>query len=244
MRTESKIKVIGEYFGNKVFFKIHLFKVSFISEKRALYTCSKIRLFKHADVISPPPSVCLSVRLSSPGCTTLYGRVLGYPYLLMGVCTTEFSVIPRWILFSFGTWNKHLFALCLGVLFLTNLKNCNFGDFLKNGDFGDLAWLLNVVCMDKCSLIPRLISFFFGTWNEHILVLCLDYYFWKKSQKLEFWRFFEKWWFSGLSVIYEGSLYGWVLAYPSMDFIFLWHIEQTHIGAVLRRIIFETSQKL
>ena len=45
----------------------------------------------------------------------------------------------------------------------------------------------------------------------------------------------------GLSVIIDGSLYGRVLAYPSMDFIFLWHIEQTHIGAVLRRIIFEKS---
>ena len=45
-------------------------------------------------------------------------------------------------------------------------------------------------------------------------------------------------------MIIDGSLYGRVLAYPSMDFIFLWHIEQTHIGAVLRRIIFEKSQKL
>ena len=98
------------------------------------------------------------------------------------LCTDECSLIPRWILFSFGTWNKHILELCLGVLFLKNLKNCNFGDFLKNGDFGD--------------------------------------------------------------VIIDGSLYGQVLAYPSMDCVFLWHMEQTHIGAVLRRIIFEKSQKL
>ena len=46
-------------------------------------------------------------------------------------------------------------------------------------------------------------------------------------------------------MIIDGSLYGRVLAYPSMDFIFLWRMEQTHIGAVLRRIIFEKkSQKL
>ena len=45
-------------------------------------------------------------------------------------------------------------------------------------------------------------------------------------------------------MIIEGSLYGQVLAYPSMDLIFLWHMEQTHIGAVLRRMIFEKSQKL
>ena len=40
------------------------------------------------------------------------------------------------------------------------------------------------------------------------------------------------------------TLYGRVLAYPSMDFVFLWHMEQTYIGAVFRRIIFEKSQKL
>ena len=40
-------------------------------------------------------------------------------------------------------------------------------------------------------------------------------------------------------MIIDGSLYGRVLAYPSMDFIFLWHMEQTYIGAVLRRIISE-----
>ena len=45
-------------------------------------------------------------------------------------------------------------------------------------------------------------------------------------------------------MIIDGSLYGRVLAYPPMDFIFLWHMDQTHIGAVLRRIIFEKSQKL
>ena len=67
----------------------------------------------------PCPSVCLSI----PRCTTLYGRVLAYPSMD----------------FSFGTWNKHILELCLVVLFLKYLKNCNFGDFLKNGDFGDLA---------------------------------------------------------------------------------------------------------
>ena len=72
-------------------------------------------------------SVCPSVRLSV--CRHL-GALL---------CTDECSLIPRWILFSFGTWNKHILELCLGVLFLKNLKNGNFGDFLKNGDFGDLA---------------------------------------------------------------------------------------------------------
>ena len=40
------------------------------------------------------------------------------------------------------------------------------------------------------------------------------------------------------------TLYGRVLAYPSMDFVFLRHMDQTHIGAVLRRIIFEKSHKL
>ena len=112
-------------------------------------------------------SVCPSVRLSV--CRHL-GALL---------CTDECSLIPRWILFSFGTWNKHILELCLGVLFLKNLKNCNFGDFLKNGDFGDLAWLLMVVCTDECSLIPRWILFSFGTWNKHILELCLGVLFLK-----------------------------------------------------------------
>ena len=40
------------------------------------------------------------------------------------------------------------------------------------------------------------------------------------------------------------TLCGRVLAYPSMGFVFLWHMEQTYIEAVLRRIIFEKSQKL
>ena len=177
-------------------------------------------------------SVCPSVRLSV--CRHL-GALL---------CTDECSLIPRWISFSFGTWNKHILELCKGVLFLQILKNCNFGDFLKNGDFGNLAWLLMVVCTDECSLIPLWMLFSFGTWKEHILELCLGVLFFEKSQKLLFWRFFEKWWFWGLSVIIDGSLYGRVLAYPSMDFIFLWHMEQTHIGAVLGRIIFEKSQKL
>ena len=46
----------------------------------------------------------------------------------------------------------------------------------------------------------------------------------------------------GLSVIIDGSLYGRLLGYPSMDVVFLWHMEPTYIGAV--RIIFELSQNL
>ena len=45
-------------------------------------------------------------------------------------------------------------------------------------------------------------------------------------------------------MIIDGSLYGRLLAYPSMDFVFVWHMKQTYIGAVLRGIIFEISQKL
>ena len=45
-------------------------------------------------------------------------------------------------------------------------------------------------------------------------------------------------------MIIDGSLYGRVLAYPSMDFVFFWHIERICIAAVLRCIIFEKSQKL
>ena len=44
-------------------------------------------------------------------------------------CTDECSLIPRWILFSFGTWKEHILELCLGVLFWKNLENSNFGDF-------------------------------------------------------------------------------------------------------------------
>ena len=32
------------------------------------------------------------------------------------------------------------------------------------------------------------------------------------------------------------TLYGRVFGYPSMDFVFRWHMERTYIGAVLRRI--------
>ena len=80
-------------------------------------------------------SVCPSVRVSVCPCV----RLSVCRHLGALLCTDECSLIPRWILFSFGTWNKHILELCLGVLFLKNLKNCNFGDFLKNGDFGDLA---------------------------------------------------------------------------------------------------------
>ena len=44
-----------------------------------------------------------------------------------------------WILFSFDTWNEHILELCLGVLFLKNLKNWNFDDILKMVIFGDFA---------------------------------------------------------------------------------------------------------
>ena len=54
------------------------------------------------------------------------------------LCTDECSLIPRLILFSFGTWKEHILELCLGVLFLKNLKNLNFEKFLKNCDFGDV----------------------------------------------------------------------------------------------------------
>ena len=40
------------------------------------------------------------------------------------------------------------------------------------------------------------------------------------------------------------TLYGQVLGHPTIDFVFPWHMERTYIGAVLRRIIFEKSQKL
>ena len=99
------------------------------------------------------------------------------------------------------------------------------------------------LCTDECSVILRWILFSFGTWKEHILEVCLGVLFLKKSQKLAFWRFFVKWWFWGLSVIIDGSLYGQVLGYPSMDFIFLWSIDRTYIGAVHRRIIFEKCLK-
>ena len=44
-------------------------------------------------------------------------------------------------------------------------------------------------------------------------------------------------------MIIDGSLYGRLLAYPSMDFVLHWHMERTYIEAVLRRIIFEKSQQ-
>ena len=40
-----------------------------------------------------------------------------------------------------------------------------------------------------------------------------------------------------------GSLYGRVLDYPWIDFVFLWNIYRTYIGAVHMRIIFEKSFK-
>ena len=52
---------------------------------------------------------------------SLYGRVLGY-----------FSMV----FVSFRTWNDHILKLCVGILFLKNLNNCNFGEFSKSGDLG------------------------------------------------------------------------------------------------------------
>ena len=46
----------------------------------------------------------------------------------------------------------------------------------------------------------------------------------------------------GLSIVIDGSLYGRVLGYSSIDFIFLSYMEWTYIEAVRRRIIFEKSQ--
>ena len=40
------------------------------------------------------------------------------------------------------------------------------------------------------------------------------------------------------------TLYGRDLGYPLMVFVFHWQIERTYIGAVIKRIIFEKSQKL
>ena len=45
-------------------------------------------------------------------------------------------------------------------------------------------------------------------------------------------------------MIIDGSLYGRVLGYPSMGFVFRWHIHRTYIKAVHKCIIFETSQEL
>ena len=41
-------------------------------------------------------------------------------------------------------------------------------------------------------------------------------------------------------MIIDGRLYGQVaaLTHPSMDFVFLRHMDRTYIGAVLKRIIF------
>ena len=48
----------------------------------------------------------------------------------------------------------------------------------------------------------------------------------------------------GLCVIIDGSLYGRVLGYPLMDYIFIWHMERTYIVAVLRCVIFEKTKNL
>ena len=50
--------------------------------------------------------------------------------------------------------------------------------------------------------------------------------------------------FFNFGVIFDGILYGRDLGYPSMNFVFIWHIERTYVGVVVERIIFETSQKL
>ena len=55
----------------------------------------------------------------------------------------------------------------------------------------------------------------------------------KNLKKWNFDDFFKNCDFWGLSLIIDGSLYGGVLGYPSMDFVFLCQMEQTSIGAVL-----------
>ena len=84
-------------------------------------------------------SVCPSVRVSV--CPSVRLSVCRHLGALL--CTDECSLIPRWILLSFGTCNKHILELCLGVLFLKSLKNWNFGDFLKNSDFGGLSVIID-----------------------------------------------------------------------------------------------------
>ena len=73
---------------------------------------------------------------------------------------------------------------------------------------------------------PSMDFVFHCTYKEHILELCSGVLFLKNG---DFW---------GLSVIIGGSLYGQVLGYPSMDFVFLWHIDRIYIGAVHRRFNF------
>ena len=65
--------------------------------------------------------VRLSVRLSTPGCTTLYERVLGYPSM---------DFIFLW----------HMERTYIGaVIICEKSQKLYFSDFLKNSDFGDLA---------------------------------------------------------------------------------------------------------
>ena len=42
-------------------------------------------------------------------------------------------------------------------------------------------------------------------------------------------------------VIIYSSLYERVIGYPSMDFVFRWHIDRIYIGVVHRRIFFEKN---
>ena len=109
---------------------------------------------------------CPSVRLSTPGCTTLYGRVLGYP--------------------------------SIDFVFLWHMERTYIG------------------AVHKLSFLKH--QFFL---------------------KLEFWRIFEKCWVWGLGVIIDGSTYGRVLGYLSMDSVYLWHIDRTYIRSLHRRIIIE-----
>ena len=99
-----------------------------------------------------------------------------------------------------------------------------------------------VVCTDECSVISRWILFSLNSWNEHVLELWLDVLF-LNVFKIGMLAIFWKWWLWGLSVIFDGTLYGRVLAYPSMNFVFLWHMERTYIGAVHTCIICEKSLK-
>ena len=56
----------------------------------------------------------------------------------------------------------------------------------------------------------------------------------KTNHRLSIQPSFETW----VRILYEQ-----VLCYPSMDFVFLWHMERTYFGAVLRRVLFEKESK-
>ena len=68
--------------------------------------------------------------------------------------------------------------------------------------------------------------FSFSTLKEHLLELCLGVLFFEISQTLDFFPNFGKMVIWELSVIIDGSLYGRVHGYHSMDSVLLWHMER------------------